>query len=56
MTKALSHLHDQLNSQYIVTYSPSGLQRVGQFHKVQIRAADRGLSIQAPKGYYIASP
>ena len=26
MTKALSHLHEQLNSQYVVTYSPSGLQ------------------------------
>jgi VWFA-related protein len=55
MTRALSRLHDQLNSQYIVTYSPSGLHRLGQFHKVQIRAVDGSVAIQAPKGYYVPS-
>jgi VWFA-related protein len=55
MSKALSRLQGQFSGQYIVTYSPSGLQRSGQFHAVQIRTVDRSIAIHVPKGYYASS-
>ncbi len=55
MTRALSHLHDQLNSQYIVTYSPSRRQRLGQFHKVHPRCRPQRCD-PGPEGVLRAVP
>ncbi len=55
MRKALSQLQEQLSGQYIATYSASAVQREGQFHNVQLRAIDRNITFQAPKGYYAPS-
>lgn len=55
MSKAFSQLREQVNSQYIATYSSSRPLQAGQFHKIEVRAADRSISIQAPRGYYVPS-
>ena len=54
LRNALLLLQQQMNSQYMVTYSSSASagQQTRKFHSVRIRSTNGSFAIQAPKGYY----
>jgi VWFA-related protein len=45
-------IQDEMRNQYAIGYRPSNPERDGRFRKVEIRARDKELVVQARKGYY----
>src|SRR5437016_3020081 len=45
-------LQDEMRSQYAIGYSPINDKKDGSFRKVELRAADKNLKVQAREGYY----
>ncbi len=48
-------LNEEMRSQYVVSYSPDPEGSTGQYRKVELRAKDKNLKVQARKGYYVAA-
>jgi VWFA-related protein len=50
-----NQIQEEMRSQYAIGYTPTNDTRDGSFRKVEIRAADRRLKVQARKGYFAGS-
>ena len=48
-------LNEEMRSQYVVSYSPDPEGMPGQYRRLELRAKDKNLKVQARKGYYVAS-
>lgn len=49
-------IQEEVRTQYAISYSPSNSKKDGSFRKLEIRAANKDLKIQARKGYYAIEP
>lgn len=49
-------IQDEMRSQYAIGYTTSNPKKDGTFRKVEIRARDKNLKVQARKGYYATRP
>ena len=49
---AFDQISNELRSQYYIGYTPSNQKRDGTYRKVEVKAANKDLKIQARKGYY----
>lgn len=45
-------IQDEMRSQYAIGYSPTNAAKDGTFRRLEIRAKDKDLRVQARKGYY----
>jgi Ca-activated chloride channel family protein len=45
-------IQEEMRSQYVIGYSSSNEARDGAFRKLEIRAADKNLKVQARRGYF----
>ena len=52
LSEAFEQISSELRSQYSLGYTPTNAARDGSFRKVQVKAIQRGLRVQARKGYY----
>lgn len=55
LNEIFRQLNEEMRSQYVVSYSPDPQGNPGQYRKVELRAKDRNLKVQARKGYYVAA-
>lgn len=53
---AFRDLQADMRSQYAIGYTPTNGAKDGSFRKIEIRASNRDLKIQARKGYYAIRP
>lgn len=56
LKQAFDQIAQELRSQYNIGYTPTNSKLDGSFRKVEIRAKDKDLKIQARKGYYAIAP
>ena len=49
-------IQEEVRSQYSIGYSPTNSGKDGSFRKIQIRTKQKGLKVQARKGYYASKP
>jgi VWFA-related protein len=49
-------IQEEMRSQYSIGYSPTNPKKDGTFRKLEIRAANKDLKVQARKGYYAIEP
>jgi VWFA-related protein len=54
LAKAFEELRSSLRSYYLLAYRPSQFTRDGSFHRIQLKATRRGISIICRRGYYAA--
>lgn len=52
LEKIFDELQQELRSQYSLAYSPSNAVKDGSFRRLEIRAKNKDLRVQARKGYY----
>jgi hypothetical protein len=52
---ALSHIADELHSQYILSYQLQGPRQPG-IHEIEVRVARPHVAVRARLGYYLAPP
>ncbi len=45
-------IQSEMRSQYAITYTPTNATRDGSFRKIEIKAANKDMKVQARKGYY----
>lgn len=56
LKEAFDQISSELRSQYYIGYSPTNQKKDGAYRKVEVRAANKDLKIQARKGYYAPTP
>ncbi len=49
-------IQDEMRSQYAIGYSPTDSKKDGSFRKIEIKAADKDMRVQARKGYFAVPP
>lgn len=49
-------IQEEMRTQYAISYSPSNPKRDGGYRKLEIRATNKDLKVQARKGYYAIEP
>ncbi len=52
LEEIFKQIQEEMRSQYALAYSPTNDARDGSFRRLEIRPNDRGLKVQARKGYY----
>ncbi len=52
LDKIFDELQQEMRTQYAIGYTPTNSRRDGSYRKIEIRAKDRDLKVQARKGYY----
>jgi VWFA-related protein len=52
LKKAFQQISEELRTQYNITYTPTNQKRDGSFRKIEIKATNKDLKVQARKGYY----
>ena len=55
LPEVFQELQDEMRSQYAIGYVPTNDKHDGSFRRVDLRVKDRGLKVQARKGYYAPS-
>ena len=56
LSQIFDELQQEMRSQYAIGYTPTNLKRDSTFHRVDLRARDHNLKVQARKGYYAIRP
>jgi VWFA-related protein len=49
-------IQDEMRSQYAIGFVPLGEAKAGAYRRVDVRARQKGLKVQARKGYYVPKP
>jgi VWFA-related protein len=52
LTDIFNQLQEEMRTQYAIGYSPENQARDGGYRRIEIRARDKNLKVQARKGYY----
>jgi VWFA-related protein len=52
LKRAFQQISEELRTQYNITYTPTNQKRDGSFRKIEIKATNKDLKVQARKGYY----
>lgn len=52
LDEAFKQLEEEMRSQYALTYTPTNDKRDGGFRKLEIKAKDGNMKVQARRGYY----
>ena len=56
LRQAFDEIAEQLRSQYVLSYSPTNRTRDGKFRKIKIKVKQKGMKVQARRGYYAPQP
>ena len=56
LSDIFTELQEEMRSQYAIGYTPSNNVKDGGFRKVEVRARDKNLKVQARSGYYAVKP
>lgn len=56
LNEIFKQIQDEMRSQYSIGYSPTDPVKDGSFREVEIRTRQKGLRVQARKGYYAVKP
>jgi VWFA-related protein len=49
-------IQDEMRSQYAIGYSPAEDYPLGTYRRIEVRTKQKGLKVQARKGYYVVKP
>ena len=52
LEEAFAQIQDELRTQYLASYTPTNLKLDGSFRTLNITCGEKGLKVQARKGYY----
>jgi hypothetical protein len=56
LESVFQEIQDEMRSQYSIGYAAPGNTPPGTYRRVEVRAKQKGLKVQARKGYYAAKP
>jgi len=56
LQQIFDEIQEEMRSQYAIGYTPSNPVRDGTFRRIEIRTVQKGLKVQARKGYYAVKP
>jgi Ca-activated chloride channel family protein len=52
LAQSFVDIGEELRSQYFIAYSPNNPQATGQYRKIEVNLAQKGLTVRTRKGYY----
>lgn len=52
LERIFADIQEEMRSQYSIGYTPTNSEKDGSFRKIEIRTKQKGLKVQARKGYY----
>ena len=55
LEEAFAQIQDELRTQYLASYTPTNLKLDGSFRTLNITCGEKGLKVQARKGYYASA-
>jgi VWFA-related protein len=56
LTEAFEEIQAEMRSQYAIGYTPTNPVKDGSFRRIDLKAADKDLKVQARKGYFASKP
>lgn len=56
LAQSFVDIGEELRSQYFIAYSPNNAQATGQYRKIDVQIAQKGLNVRTRKGYYATAP
>ncbi len=56
LAQSFVDIGEELRSQYFIAYSPNNPQATGQYRKIEVHLAQKGLTVRTRKGYYATAP
>jgi VWFA-related protein len=56
LDSVFQEIQDEMRSQYSIGYAAPGNVSLGTYRRIEVRMKQKGLKVQARKGYYSAKP